>query len=90
MCNHRRAVWEVGVHNDTKVASEDGNEIQPLFVWKLLVAYFVECRRVQIANEFLVWVLSEEFFDEGNVLIADEIILSGYARLRTDVGQRPE
>ena len=35
---------------------------------------------------FLVGVLFEEFFDEGDVLIADEIRLSGYAKLRPDVG----
>ena len=35
---------------------------------------------------FLVGVLFEEFFDEGDVLIADEIRLSRYAKLRPDVG----
>jgi len=30
---------------------------------------------------FLVGILLEEFFNEGNVLIADEIRLSRYAKL---------
>jgi len=76
----------IGVHNDTKATVEDRNKEQPLFGWKLLILFLVECSAVEVAVGFLVWVLLEEFFDEGNVLIADEIRLSGYAKLGMDIG----